>query len=270
MAALLLQPYSSSAFNTLPSLHDANAEFKERNAAELMNSILAGIFIKHNVEGRLGVQLLHRHFSLRSDERLVDVGNASVPWSNVGSEALDSCIIPASWAFEGDSYHPYEFKFIPPNQAGGSQELKELTIQEPFLVEFNEALKAHHLQGILGIRALKGDCKKPELEITNGRSNITFEYDSDAAEEDKAIEASWVFDGSGTPTTLGRCSSYCSPCSGDNHNQYHDVSALQNQKLGFFHANGNLSITSDPSLLLRRHSSRSLRLCVPSLMSWMT
>jgi len=231
MAALVLQPYSSSAFNTLTSLHDANAEFKERNAAEVMNSVFAGIFIKHNVDGLLGVQLLHRHFSLGNDERLVDVGNASVPWSNVGSEALDSRIIPVSWAFKGDSYHPYEFKFIPPTQARRSQELQEPTIQEPFLVEFNEALKTHHLQGILGIRSLKGDFKRPEMEITNGRSNITFEYNSDAAEADNAIEASWAFGGSGMPATLTHCVSYCSPCSGDNHGQFHDVSARSN--IGF-------------------------------------
>jgi hypothetical protein len=226
MAALLLQPYSSSAFNTLRSLKAASAEFKERNAAEVMNSILASIFIKHNVDGLLGVQLLHRHFSLGNDERLVDIGNASVPWSKV--EALDSCIIPVSWAFEGDSYHPYEFKFIPPTQARESRELQEPTIQEPFLVEFNEALKTHHLQGILGIRSLKGHFKKPELEITNGRSNITFDYDSDGAEADNAIEASWVFGGSGMPTTMIHCAGYCSPCSGDYHNQYHDVSAKSN------------------------------------------
>src|SRR5271154_7613335 len=105
MATLVLQPYSSSAFNTLPSLHDADAEFKERNAAAIMNSVLAGIFTKHNVDGLLGVQLLHRHFNLGNDERLVDVGGASAPWSNDGSEALDSRILPVSWAVEGETQH---------------------------------------------------------------------------------------------------------------------------------------------------------------------
>lgn len=223
MAAIVLQPYSSSAFNTLPSLHGASAEFKERNTAELMNSVLADVFIKHHINDILGVQLLHRHFSLSNDERLVDVGKASVPWSNHGSNALDLRIIPVSWAFEGDSYRPYEFKFIPPTQAKGSQaELQEPAMQEAFLVEFNEALKTHNLQGVLGIRSLKGDLKRPEMEITKGRSNITFEYDSGAAEADGAIEASWAFDGKGKPNTRTHCASYCSPCSGDNHAQYHD------------------------------------------------
>jgi len=215
----------------LPSLNDANTEFKERKGAEVMNSVLAGIFVKHNVESHYGVQLLHRHFRLDNDERLVDVGTASVPWSSVGSEALDSRVVPVSWAFEGDSYYPYEFKFVPPTLASGSQELQGPTMQEPFLVEFNEALKAHHLQGVLGIRSLKDNLNKPELEITNGRSNITFPYDPDGAESDKAIEASWGFEGSGGPTVLTQCSAYCSPCSGDNHNYYHDVCATSN--IGF-------------------------------------
>jgi hypothetical protein len=143
MAALVLQPYSSTVFNTLHSLHDADAEFKERNAATIMNSVLAGIFTKHNVNSHVGVQLLHRHFRLDNDERLVDAGGASVPWSNEGSEALDSRILPVSWAFEGFAYHPYEFKFFPP-----TQELHEPVLPVPFLVEFNEALKAHNLQGV--------------------------------------------------------------------------------------------------------------------------
>jgi hypothetical protein len=230
MAPLVLQPYSSSAFNTLPSLHDADVEFKERNAAAIMNSILAGIFTKHNVDGSLGVQLLHRHFSLDNDERLVDVGGASVPWSNDGSEALDSRILPVSWVFEGDTYHPYEFRFVPP-----TQELHEPVVPEPFLVEFNEALKAHDVQGVLGIRSLKST-KKPEMEITNGRTNVTFDYDSDAAEYDNAIEASWAFDGMGITSTATFCTSYCSSRSDyGGHNKYHSRVSVRSV-MGFIKA----------------------------------
>ena len=225
MAAPVLQPYSSSVFNTLPSLHDADAEFKERNAAAIMKTALADIFTKYNVEGLLGVQLLHRHFRLENDERLVDAGGASIPWSNEGSEALDSRILPVSWAFDGDVYHPYEFKFVPP-----TQDLHEPIVPEPFLFEFNEALKAHDLQGVLGIRSLKPDFgNKPEMEITNGRSNITFDYDSDAAENDNAIEASWAFREDGILTAATFCTSYCSGRSDyGGHNKYHSVSARFN------------------------------------------
>ena len=98
---------------------------------------------------------------------------------------------------------------------------------EPFFVELNEALKAHNLQGVLGIRSLKtSHGKKPEMEITKGRSNITFDYDSDAAEDDNAIEASWAFGGAGMPTTLSFCTSYCSSRSDyGGHSRYHSVSA---------------------------------------------
>ena len=222
MTALVLQPYSSSAFNTLPSLRDADAEFKGRNAGAIMNSNIASIFAKHNVNDFLGIQLLHRHFSLNSDERLVDVGGASVPWSNGGSEALDSCILPVSWAFEGNTYHPYEFKFVPP-----TQELHKPVLPEPFVIELNETLKAHNLQGVLGIRVLKtGQGKKPEMEITKGRSNITFDvdYDSDATEDANVIQASWAFGGTSVAETR-YCTSYCRGSDYDNHNNFHDVSA---------------------------------------------
>lgn len=218
----VLQPYSSSAFNALPSLHDAQVEFRDRNAAAIMNSVLAGVFTKHNVDSLLGVQLLHRHFGLDGDERLVDVGSASVPWSDGGSEALDSRILAVSWAFEGDSYYPYEFRFVPPGQ-----ELHEQAVPEPFFAEFNEALKTHGLQGVLGVRSLKaGGGRKPEMEITKGRSNITFAYDSDAAESDNAVEASWAFAGDGTTTAATFCTSYCTSNSGyGDHNRYHNRSS---------------------------------------------
>jgi hypothetical protein len=218
MAPLVLEPYSSSAFNTLPSLHDADAEFRERNVAAIMNSVLAGIFTRHNVESHFGVQLLHRHFSLDNDERLVDVGGASIPWSSNGSEALDSRILPVSWVFKDDAYHPYEFKFVPP-----TQEFHEVMVPEPFLVEFNEALKVHHLQGVLGIRSFKNSSfEKPEMEITNGRSNITFDYDSDEAKSDNAVEASWAFSGPSMTTAATFCTSYCSSRSDyGGHNKYH-------------------------------------------------
>jgi len=185
-----------------------------------MNSVLAGIFTKHNVDGFLGVQLLHRHFSLDNDERLVDVGGASVPWSNDGSEALDLRILPVSWAFEGDTYHPYEFKFVPP-----AEEFHEPVVPEPFLIEFNEAIKTHNMQGVLGIRSLK-TAKKPEMEITKGRANVTFDYDSDVAEYDNAIEASWAFGGTGITSTATFCTSYCSSRSDyGGHNKYHSTTS---------------------------------------------
>jgi len=217
MVGLLLQPYSASAFNTLPSLHDADAQFNESNAATVVNSILANIFTKHLVDGLLGVQLLHRHFQLSEGERLVDVGGASVPWIDLGSEGLSSRILPVSWAFEGDSYHPYEFQFVPP-----TEELQVPDIPEPFFVEFNDVLKAHNLQGVLGVRSLKKRGGKPEMEITNGRTNVTFDYDPTAAENETAIEASWAFANNGTPATLSYCTSYCSSRSDYGaHTKYH-------------------------------------------------
>jgi len=222
MTTLLPQSYSSSSFNILPSLHDAAAEFKARNAATVLNSVLAGIFIKHGVNTALGVQLLHRHFILNGDERLVVVGGASVPWSNEGSEALDSRILPTSWAFDGDLYHPYEFRFVPP-----PTELRAPAMPVAFLAEFNEALKAHDLQGVLGIRSFRdGVGRVPEMEITNGRSNITFDYDAEAAEGDNAIEASWAFSGGGVTVAATFCTSYCSSRSDyGGHSKYHNKSS---------------------------------------------
>jgi hypothetical protein len=77
--------------NALPSLHDANATFKESNTAEAMSSVLAGIFSKHNVDGLLGVQLLHRHFMLGNNEYLIEMGDAPISDCRCQDASMTAC-----------------------------------------------------------------------------------------------------------------------------------------------------------------------------------
>jgi hypothetical protein len=213
--AVVLQPYSPSVFNNLPSLDEVNLKACEVDAASVIAAEIATLFLKYKVQTSLGVQLLHHHFNLDDDERLVDVGGAAIPWRLGHTEDLNSCLLPASWVFKADAYRPYEFQFVPP-----SQKLPAVDINAAFLTAFNDILKAYDLQGVLGLRALKGKgVRKPELEITQGRANVTFDYTPDVAE--KAIEATWAFEGEGLPTVHSYCVSYCSTRSGGNHGSVH-------------------------------------------------
>jgi len=178
-------------------------------------SEIAALFIKHHVHTYLGVQLLHKHFRLSEDERLTDVGGAAIPWILDPSQELDSRLIPASWVFEADTYRPYEFQFV-----ASDNELHSSPIPPVFLEAFNQILKAHKLQDILALRALKGDGKRPEMEITQGRANVTFNY-TGPLNGGNNIEATWAFGSNGSPMAQSYCVSYCSTRSSGNHDSTH-------------------------------------------------
>jgi hypothetical protein len=215
--AVVLQPYSPSVFNNLPSLNEVNTKAKEVDAASVIASEIANLFVKYEVQASFGVQLLHHHFNLHNDEQLVDVGGAAIPWCLGHAEDLNSRVYPTSWVFKGDTYHPYEFQFSPP-----SQTLPAIDIDSTFLVAFNDVLKKYNLQGILGLRALKDKAeRKPEMEITQGRANVTFDYLPDGTE--KAVEATWAFEGDGSPTVRSYCVSFCSTRSGGHHGSVHQT-----------------------------------------------
>lgn len=212
---VVLQPYSTSVFNSLPSIEQADLKSGELNLTAIIASEIAALFIKHHVHTYLGVQLLHKHFRLSEDERLTDVGGAAIPWILDPSLELDSRLIPASWVFDADTYRPYEFQFV-----ASDNELHSSPILPAFLEAFNQILKAHKLQDTLALRALKGDGKRPEMEITQGRANVTFDY-TGPLNGGKNIEATWAFGGNGSPMAQSYCVSYCSTRSGGNHNSTH-------------------------------------------------
>jgi len=212
---VVLQPYSASVFNSLPSIEQADLKSRELSLTSVIASEIATLFLKHRVHTYLGVQLLHKHFRLSDDERLTDVGGAAIPWILDPSQELDSHIIPASWVFEADTYRPYEFQFVTSNN-----NLRSTPIPPVFLEAFNKILKAHELQDILALRALKGDGKSAELEITQGRANVTFDYIG-PLNGGSQIEATWAFGGDGSPMAQSYCVSYCSTRSSGHHSSTH-------------------------------------------------
>jgi hypothetical protein len=71
---VVLQPYSASIFNSLPSIEQAHLKSKELSLASVIAREIATLFLKHRVHTYLSVQLLHKQFNLSEDERLTDVG----------------------------------------------------------------------------------------------------------------------------------------------------------------------------------------------------
>lgn len=111
---VLISDYNTDTFNKLLSFKEAGLKFDSFDGGTFIADIMAPLFPKHRVENVLGLQLLHRHFTLQPGERLVDFNGTSVPIKPEGDPA--SNLTTTIWDLEqsGDQLqlHPLEFMFI--------------------------------------------------------------------------------------------------------------------------------------------------------------
>lgn len=164
-----------------------------------------------------GISLLHKHFPMEANQRLVDCRNISVPWTvNDRNESVvtkyEGLIVPRTFRFFKGYLAPFEFDFSlsPPHR----------DTECGFFGELSALLYQHGLENILGVRSL--DRYDPELsvEITEGKTNIMIPKGS--VRESELIEAFWVFG----PDNLQRCHcrEYCWKSSEGNHVEDHGCS----------------------------------------------
>lgn len=102
--ALILPP-SADHFNTLPDITESNKAFQDNCTQNILSDICA-VFLKHRVQNIYGLVLVHQHFDLESDEKLVNIGNVAVP---LKTDIVSTSITATRWAFSGEGVIPYEF-----------------------------------------------------------------------------------------------------------------------------------------------------------------
>jgi hypothetical protein len=105
--AVEVLPYDVKHYNSLSPLWDASERLGPlSDRAEAFGEI-AKIFLEHRVQDRLGVILLHNHFSMEPGQKLVALGNAATPWDTIAaSEALIG-VNSSSFRFVDGAVTPY-------------------------------------------------------------------------------------------------------------------------------------------------------------------
>jgi hypothetical protein len=102
--AIPILPYSVEHYNSLPELRKAKDQFKSSGASEILFAEIGPALVRHHIENILGVVLLHNHFLLSQNEKLIDVGSVAVPCV----EELPD-VSASSWRFIDGGIAPYEF-----------------------------------------------------------------------------------------------------------------------------------------------------------------
>ncbi|KAJ2896792.1 hypothetical protein MKZ38_005238 [Zalerion maritima] len=160
MATAIQASYNHQVFNSLPYLKDAVARYEEaNNPIEIIGAELGELFTKHGVEGTLSLALLHRHFEMAPDERLVEHGDMSVPWQ-VNDQIEDLPVKAPSGKLVGRTFKlmdgtvvPVEFGF---NPSHGPAPYRPLPDAPEFYRELSAILERDGLSDIIGLATISG------------------------------------------------------------------------------------------------------------------
>ena len=201
----LLKPYSPIKYNLLPTLNQARSVFDQRNRRHLVKNDLRTLFRKHSVEDKLGVGLVHRHFDLRPEERLVEYNGTSTPWQ-CRDCFLGRKIVPIAWQLDAEGMFPYEFRFSTTSE--DAKEVLDLQRQSNFLGAFNDILRSHGLSSVIGLCPMPAEGVQSSLEVTHGRANINIPRSELREKEwnDETTETMWFFDTMSNATYACKCS----------------------------------------------------------------
>lgn len=118
-----------------------------------------------------GLMLLHRHFDINSDEKLVEYRGTTVPWQK---HELYQAVSPTTWLVCSDgTIRPYEFAYAPHNDIETTEPDPEKSPElAKFLLAFQDLLHKHNLVNVFGLCCYPGDDFPGRTEITRGRANI--------------------------------------------------------------------------------------------------
>ena len=199
----LVAPYSHDFFHQIQDVGDVMGELKTKDSNAFVHTTLAPIFKKHYLEEVLGVGLVHRHFSISPNEKLVEFNNITTPWSGIKLSSNHSAKIPnsanglvteTSWVLDAnDKWMPFEFSFDPQGTTTVVN-LEDAQYQE-FLREYTTALKQNGFDKILGLTAWPGAGYTGGLEFCSGRGNIVLTPDQTTAEDGNAnnVQTAWFW-----------------------------------------------------------------------------
>ncbi|KUL81524.1 hypothetical protein ZTR_10336 [Talaromyces verruculosus] len=185
--------YDPKAYNSLPSLRQA-AERLDEDVRKYLFGEIRQMFLDNNVYEKYGISLLHKHFPIGEEDRLVDCRHTSTAWK-VGDERDDMAkkyeglITPRSFRLWGGLPVPYEFAFSPTMPMYDAK----------FEHRVFDLLRGLGLEGVFGLRYLDEYDPNLSMEITEGNANIMMPRGS--VPDSSLIEALWVF----SPRDDDRC-----------------------------------------------------------------
>ncbi|KAG5654828.1 hypothetical protein KAF25_010974 [Fusarium avenaceum] len=176
MAAAAVQTYIPAAYdhNAVDAMTDVDVaaqRLQELNGLNHMKSCIRDIFMKHGVDKVFGVGLLHRHYDIAPNEKIVELGPVSSPWVVGDDEVITGgAVLPHTWRVFDGELKPTEFKFVPQRDVSNTD---QPVFPAAFVKELIGVLQETGLDEVLGVSLYEaGDPDNETMEVTYGRSSI--------------------------------------------------------------------------------------------------
>ncbi|KAF5720123.1 hypothetical protein FMUND_4407 [Fusarium mundagurra] len=176
MAAAAVQTYTPASYDhravdAMTDVDVAAQRLQELNGMDHMKSCIRNVFMKHGVDKVFGVGLLHRHYDVAPNEKIIELGPVSSPWVVGDDEVITGgAVLPHTWrVFEGE-LKPTEFKFVPQRELSN---VDRPVFPAAFVKELIGVLQETGLDEVLGVSLYEaGDPDNETMEVTYGRSSI--------------------------------------------------------------------------------------------------
>jgi hypothetical protein len=179
--AVVLQPFSQTAFNSLRNLEEAGPRFDELDTKKIIEEEIGPLFREYDVDENFGIQLLHLHAKLEAGEYLTEVRGTSSPIRVGDYPRLRTFATVWKLRFkDGKSFfQPLEYILgSGDDMIDGASPLTDdhlmafFESRKDFLPKLQGILGKYDLGDLLGLVHHPGVGFPGRVEITSGRSNI--------------------------------------------------------------------------------------------------
>jgi hypothetical protein len=180
-------------FNTAKKLLSQNRHHIEH---------LGHVIVKHGFHDKFGVCLLHKHFDLFKDERLVRTIKAQAKTVFIGPSNRSRDVVPYLWKTQLASKKTWSLSPLEYVVKGEGRDSTNIDFQKysEFLSEFSEhlsELRLHNIFGIATMNILSIPCKEDELRVETTDSDkrlLTVKIESRGSVElEELTETFWTF-----------------------------------------------------------------------------
>ncbi|EXM14862.1 hypothetical protein FOTG_16776 [Fusarium oxysporum f. sp. vasinfectum 25433] len=176
MAAAAVQIYTPASYDhravdAMTDVDVAAQRLQELNGLDHMKSCIRDVFMKHGVDKVFGVGLLHRHYDVAPNEKIIELGPVSSPWVVGDDEVVTGgSVLPHTWRVFDGELKPTEFKFVPQRDLSN---VDRPVFPAAFVKELIGVLQETGLDEVLGVSLYEaGDPDNETMEVTYGRSSI--------------------------------------------------------------------------------------------------
>ena len=178
--------YSQQYYADLPDILESYQRLIFRQRLECIDNALRQLFLDYHVEDIFGVRLIHKHFPLNDDERMVQYGHTALPWDSkmAAARELDGTILPSSWLFRDGVAHPYEFHYVPDHQRTSSGQPLDVEDFAAFFTAYRHWLGQNNLIDVLGLFILQSEKRTNgwsemlEINLESSRASVMFPQDA--------------------------------------------------------------------------------------------